>query len=164
MPTKAKKKTTKVVLEKLSEGNEEKWDTTILVYVMLFSDLDLVPKCRDKEERVPRLLISEEIDIIRDERNKAFAQAETMVYSSDEFINTIAELKSVAKNIFGEGAGNEIDSIAKSHARMQMSDGKKEELKEAISIHKKLEQALKGDVSNSSYVNIVILMMQMFSS
>jgi len=143
MPTKAKKKTTKVVLEKLSEGNEEKWDTNILVYVMLFSDLDLVPKCRAKEERVPPLLISEEIDIIRDERNKAFAHAKTMVYSSDEFINTIAELKSVAKNIFEKGADNEIDSIAKSQTRMQMSDAKDEQLKEAISIYEKLEQAFK---------------------
>ena len=164
MPIKAKKKTTKVVLERLSEGNEEKWDTTILVYVMLYSDLELVPKCRAKEERVPPLLISEEIDVIRDKRNKAFAHAETMVCSSDEFRNTIAELKSVAKNIFEKGADNEIDSIAKSQARMQMSDAEKEQLQEAISVHKKLEQALKGDFSNSSYLNSVILIIQMFSS
>jgi len=143
IPKKTKKTTTKDVLERLSEGNEEKWDTTTLVYVMLFSDLDLVPKRRGKEERVPPLLISEEIDIIRDNRNKAFAHAETMVCSSDEFRKTIAELKSAAKNIFGEGAYNEIDSIAKSQARMQMSDAKKDQLKEAISINKKLEQSLK---------------------
>jgi len=140
---KKKKKTTKDVSERLSEGNEEKWDTTTLVYVMLFSDLDLVPKCRAKEERVPPLFISEEIDIIRDKRNKAFAHAETMVCSSDEFRATIEELKSVARSIFGKDAENEIDSIAKSQMRMQMSSANVEQLEEAISIHKKLEEALK---------------------
>jgi len=130
-------------LEKLATGNENKWDTTTLVYVMLFSDLELVPKCRAKEERFPPLLISEKIDIIRYKINTAFAQAETMVCSSYEFRNIIAELKSAAKNIFDEGAEKEIDSIAMSQIRMQMSEATTRQLKEAIRISRKVEKAVK---------------------
>ena len=143
-------------LKELANGNEETWGINTLVFVMLLSDLDLIPKCREKNKRVRPLLISEEIDIIRDEINTAFAHARTMVCSSDEFRNTIAHLQRVASSIFGKDSEHEINGIAKSQMRMQMSKALNRRLMEEISIHRKVEQELKGDVSNSSYLNSAI--------
>ena len=103
------RKPAKDYLEQLSKGNEDNWDTTILVFVMLYSGLELIPGCREKTERTNPLLVSEGIDIIRDKRNTAFAHAGSMSCPSDEFGKVIEELKSAARNAFGKNAETEIN-------------------------------------------------------
>ena len=65
--------------DKLKAGDEQQWDTTILVYVFLYSGLNLIDQWRNPNQtRIPPLRISEEIDIIRDTRNEFFGHATEM--------------------------------------------------------------------------------------
>ena len=98
--------------EKLKAGDEQQWDTTILVYVFLYSGLKLIDQCRNpKEKRNPPLRISEEMDIIRETRNEVFGHATQMSCPTHDFTALVDKLKSVAKNIFGADAEKEIDDI-----------------------------------------------------
>jgi len=100
--------------DKLKAGDEQQWDTTVLVYVFLYSGLSLIDQCRNpKETRIPPLRISEEIDIIRETRNEFFGHPPQMSCPSHDFTAIVDKLKSVAKNIFGADVEKEIDDIGK---------------------------------------------------
>ena len=98
-------------IDNLSTGVEENWDTTTLVFAFLYSGLALVPKCRGKSNRIHPLLISEEIDVIREIRNSAFAHASTMSCPGPDFTKIMTDIKSVAKNLFGKEAEDDIVKI-----------------------------------------------------
>ena len=118
--------------EKVMAGNEEKWDTTILAYVFLYSGLSLIDKVRDKEWRVGPLplLISEEIDIIRETRNIFFGHSVQMSCPSFEYTTIVHTFKRVARNIFGAHAEIEIDEFERSPIETQQADELRHKLQE----------------------------------
>ena len=97
--------------DKMKTGKEEEWDITTLVKVMLDSGLNLVPGCRGMNERNPPLLVSEEIDIIRQSRNTSFGHETSMSCSPNKFATVVTEIKSVAKSLFGDDVEKEICEI-----------------------------------------------------
>ena len=111
----------KPYIDNLSTGVEDNWDTTTLVFAFLYSGLTLVPKCRGRSNRIHPLLISEEIDVIREIRNSAFAHASTMSCPGPDFTKIMADIKCVARNIFGKDAEDEIDKIGTSQIETKMT-------------------------------------------
>ena len=85
--------TKKVRIDSVKKGNQEDWDTTTLVFVMLYSGLHLIEQCRPQTQRKEPLLISEAIDTIRNIRNVYFAHAKSMSCSNDVFERVMTELK-----------------------------------------------------------------------
>ena len=131
--------------DKLKAGDEQQWDTTILVYVFLYSGLKLIDQCRNpKEKRNPPLRISEEIDIIRETRNEFFGHAAQMSFPSNDFAALVDKLKSVARNIFGADTEKEIDDIKKVPIDTQSTADLRQRLEEEKNRNDQFNQSLKG--------------------
>ena len=101
----------KEYVTKMKTGNEQEWDTTTLVKVMLDCGLKLVKGCRPKGQRSIPFRPSEEIAIIREYRNRLFAHIPKMSCTSNDFNEAVSDIKSAAKNLFGEDAEKEICEI-----------------------------------------------------
>jgi len=131
--------------DRLKAGDEQKWDTTILVYVFLYSNLNLIDQCRNpKETRIPPLRISEEIDIIRETRNEYFGHLPQMSCPSHDFTAIVDKLKSVAKNIFDADADaeKEIDDIGKMPIDTQSTANLRQRLEEEKNRNDQFNQSL----------------------
>jgi len=129
----------KPYIDNLSAGYEDNWDTTTLVFAFLFSGLALIPTRRSKGSRTSPLRISEEIDIIREIRNDAFAHVSTMSCPGPDFTNIMTNIKSVAKNVFGKNAEDEISKIEASQIETKSSIQLKTRLDAEIKRNKDLE-------------------------
>ena len=140
----------KPYIDNLSTGVEENWDTTTLVFAFLFSGLELTPRCRGKGNRIPPLLISEEIDTIREIRNTAFAHASAMSYPGPDFTNIMTDIKSVAKNIFGKDAEDEIIKIETSQIETKMTKQLKDKLNAEVKRNKDFDTLVKDLEGNFS--------------
>ena len=114
-------------IPRMRSGNEEEWDTTTLLRIILYSGMNLIEGCRPKEEWNNPLRVSEGLEVIREIRNKAIAHARGMSCSSEEFERTMTDLKCVVGSLFGKDAEIKIDEIAKSPIDMEIW-GKKESL------------------------------------
>ena len=144
IPNNAKKGRNAVLAKNIESGNESDWDGTTLVYVLLYSQLHLIPSCRPDGQRSVPLLISEEIDIIRKVRNEYFAHASSMHCPSATFIDITSKIKCSAKNAFGVIAENEVDGIVQSVVTTKITD----QLKHQLDLEKILnEQILRGRFS-----------------
>jgi len=131
--------------EKLKAGDEQQWDTTTLVYVLLYSNLNLIDQCRKpKETRIPPLRISEEIDIIRETRNEYFGHLPQMSCPSHDFTAIVDKLKSVAKNIFGADVEKEIDDIGKVPIDTQSTAKLRQRLEEEKTCNDQLYKSIEG--------------------
>ena len=138
-------KVNKNYADKLKAGDEQQWDTTILVYIFLYSGLNLIDPCREpKETRIPPLRISEEIDIIRDTRNKVFGHLPQMSCSSHDFSAIVDKLKGVATNVFGADAEKEIDDIRKVSIDTKSTTILRQRLEDEKNRNDQFNQLLKG--------------------
>ena len=104
-------KAKKIFIDKMVTGRESEWDTTTLAQVLVDSGLNLIKKCRRKGQRSNPLRISEQIDTLRHVRNNFFAHLPSMSYSSQEFADSLANIKRIALSLFGEEAVREIAVI-----------------------------------------------------
>ena len=138
----------KRIINHLSTGNEEKWDTTILLFAILYSGLKLVEKSRQKAKRTYPLLASEEIEAIKEKRRSAIIHVDSMLYSSSDFRSTIAELKNAAKNIFGEDAVREITEMENAKVEMRISEDVKQQLHNEILYEDELKGKLLSPFCN----------------
>ena len=131
--------------EKLKAGDEQQWDTTVLVYIFLYSGLNLIDPCRNpREKRVPPLRISEEIDIIRETRNEFFDHAAQMSCPSHDFTALVGKLKSVARIIFGVDTEKEIDDITNVSIDLQLRANLRQKLEEEKIRNVQFNPSLKG--------------------
>ena len=129
---------------KLKSGKENEWDTSTLVYTMLYSQLNLIPNCRPDGKRSAPLLVSEEIDIIRKIRNEFFADVPTMKCSSATFVDIAWKINSVARNAFGANAENEICDIVRSQITTKVTDQLMHQLLMEKNRNDEFEKALRG--------------------
>ena len=90
------------------------WSIQTLVFLFLESGMRLFKGCRSVNKRNLPLRVSEEIDIIRKVRSDFFADPSSMQCSSIIFREVTSKIKSVARNIFGVDAVNEIDETMRS--------------------------------------------------
>ena len=147
IPNAAKKGKNGVYASNMQSGNESDWDTTTLVYAMLYSQLNLIPSCRPDGQRSVPLYISEEIDRIRKIRNEFFAHAASMKCSSATFKGIEFEIKSAAMNVFGIKAKNDIDEIVQTHITTKMTRQQKDQLHGEKKRNDEFEKVLKGKLS-----------------
>ena len=136
------------IKSKILEGNEQEWDITILAFLLLFSGLRLIEKCRKRDERNDPLRESEEIDKIREMRNSYFAHTESMRCSTTEFARIVAGIKTAADKLFGQNAKAEICGIENSIIRNKVTDHVKEQInkqKEYNSMFEEMVHNVKGE-------------------
>ena len=139
-------KQNKLYLDKMKSGNEKDWDTSTLVFAMLYSQLNLIQGCRPRNQQRAPFRTSEEIDIVRETRNKFFAHASSTKCSSAAFTDMVSKIKSAAKNVFGDDAENEISRIEISPVKVALTDQQKQQLDGEKISSDKLENMLKGTV------------------
>ena len=126
--------------KKILEGNEEGWDTTTLMFVLLFSNLKLIIPRRDKSIPVDQELECEEIDKFRVIRNTVFAHAKNMSCSSADFSTIIQSVKHAANHLFDSDAINEIHNIEISKYETKMEKQLEDLLEEEMKCNEKLEE------------------------
>ena len=129
----------KEYVAKMKTGIEQEWDITTLVKVMLDSGLNLVQGCQPKGRRSTPIRPSEEIDIIREYRNGLFAHLPEMSCTSNDFNQAVSDIKSAAKNLFGEDAEKEIGEIE----NWSLDKGIIERLEKLIKMETDLKQHVK---------------------
>jgi len=100
----------KKYIDNLKKGNEQDWDTTILVFAMLYSGLNLMEPCRPREQRTEPLRVSEAIDIIRNIRNVYFAHAISISCPYKEYARVMKDIRRTTKLLF-HGADKEVHQI-----------------------------------------------------
>ena len=136
----------KLYLDKMEAGNEEDWDTTTLVFALLFSHLNLIQVCRPRNKRKLPLRTSEEIDIIRETRNEFFAHASSMRCSSSTFMDIVSKMKNVSKNIFGDNAEKEIGRIEMTQVKVILTDEQRHQLNKEKNGNAEFETLVKGNI------------------
>ena len=146
LPDKIKNnKSNEMSIDKIKTGNEQLWDTSTLVLVMLNSGLKLIKGVRPSKERSTPLRISEEIDVIRDIRNLHFAHASNMSCSSEDFTKIMTNIKSTARNIFSKDAEKEIDEIENFEIETSIATELKRELEIEINANKEFGTEFSGN-------------------
>ena len=108
--------------QKILKGNEKEWDITTVIKAILDSGFKLIEGCRPPDQRTIPFRESEEIEIIRGIRNTDYGHISSMSCPLDEFIDIMEEIKSVAKNLFGKEAKNEIYKIEVSPSTPNMRE------------------------------------------
>jgi len=154
IPNDAKKGRNRVYAINLKSGKESDWDTSTLVYAMLYSQLNLIPSCRPDGQRSAPLLISEEIDIIRKIRNDIPAHAPSMKCSFRPFLEIISQVHSVAENIFGINAKHEIEDLVKLPISTDVADLLKQQLLIEKNRNDEFEKVLKEMEENMKEMKI----------
>ena len=145
----------KEYVTKMKTGIEQEWDITTLVKVMLDCGLDLVKGCRPKDQRSTPFRLSEEIEIIRECRNKLFAHSPRMSCKPKEFKQAVSDIKTAAKNLFGEDAEKEIGEIENGSLdkgiieRLEKLFKMETDLKQHV---KKLIEMLNGKLSQLKFI------------
>ena len=147
IPNAGKNGRNRVYAMEMQCGNESHWDTTTLLYGMLYSQLSLIPRYRPDDQRSVPLYISEEIDIIRKIRNEFFAHASTMKLPFRTFLEIILKVHSVAENIFGINAEHEIEDIVKSQITTVVAELLKQQLHTEKNRSDEFEKVLQGKFS-----------------
>lgn len=132
------------IKDKIQEGDEKRWDITILTFVLLFSGLELIEGCREKNERDDQLLESEEIDNIREMRNTYFAHIESMRCSSNDFEKMITGIKTAVDRLFGQHAKTEVCDIESSNIGNEMIMQLKDQLEEEKNRNRMFEEMLEN--------------------
>ena len=125
--------------QKILTGYEADWDPTLLVFLLLYSEVKLIRKCRPKSQRKPQLRISEEIDKIRVIRNDFFAHASSMSCKPNDFLQLTTELKCAARNAFGAASEIEIAAILTSKIETQLSEQMRERLEKECKLNEKFQ-------------------------
>ena len=131
-------------IEKLKAGDEENWDTSTLVFVLLQPVLNLFDECTHKDE----------IETIRSLTEKYIDCPSEMSCQSSDFVEDMKSLKSVAMNLFDKGVELEIGEIEKPSVERRM----KSKMQQLLDNAKDLSQQCKilaSDLEGSQCTSIV---------
>ena len=131
-------KRNKRYISNLKTLSEKQWDTTTLVFAMVYSGLSLTEPCRSQCQRKEPLRISEAIDVIRNARNTYFAHVESMACPSNEFERVMEDIKNAAKHLADDAEG-EIEQLIKSQIKVKMTDQQMKQVKEEENSQSDLE-------------------------
>ena len=132
-----------VYIDNMRTGNEKDWDTSTLLFALLFSKLKLIPGCRPKSQRIIPLRTSEEIDIIREARN-FFFEIPSMQCPHATFAIIVSKIKGVARIVFGVDAENAIYYMEKSQLNVKMTEQLKHQLDSEKKRNHELEKVIRG--------------------
>ena len=157
LPEKVKKERgNEKFINNLKKGNEQEWDTATLVFIMLYSGLDLTEPCRPENERKEPLRISEAINIINETRNVYFANASNTSCQSDVYSSAMKDIKYAARYL-ADDVEREIDeSVSNSQIEMEMIAQLMNQFKEEKSAHQYLAKFLRGIFSKHATIFILL--------
>ena len=105
-------------IKKLATGNENSWDTTIIVTVMSDGGLKIFDKYKNDLEKLRKI------------RNEVFAHSSSMICSLDDFTQLISKVKSTAKLLFGEEAAVRIEKIKMENIETKLTKKLQQQLEE----------------------------------
>ena len=128
----------------IKSGNEQEWDSIILLFIMLYSRLSMTPCCTPKDQTKHPIQIRKELDLIRKTRSDFFAFSSTMSCPFPEYEKIVSSIKSISTNIFSNAAVTEIEEIRDSQVCRKLSDQQKKQLMEEKSQQELFEKLLKG--------------------
>ena len=134
----------KTLEQMILTGDIETWDPTALFFVLLFAGLNLTGACRQKNIRNLPFTESENIDRLREIRNTFFGHVANMSISAVEFGRISAELKAIAKDVFGSTAENEVDRVLNSQITTTLSDQLKSQLQKENQINREIQESIQG--------------------
>ena len=109
-----------VLQQNILAGKSDSWDSTVLFFLFLYSDLKLIEKCRSKDKRVHPLNDGERVDRLCEIRNEFYGHPSSIPFPPVDFVSVSSEIKSIASDLFGTVAENEIDQII--HAKMTTAE------------------------------------------
>eukprot|EP00112_Aurelia_sp_Birch-Aquarium-sp1_P013415 Seg2846.4 transcript_id=Seg2846.4/GoldUCD/mRNA.D3Y31 product="NACHT LRR and PYD domains-containing protein 1" protein_id=Seg2846.4/GoldUCD/D3Y31 len=98
----------------LAAGNKNKWDCTILFFVLFYSELRIIPKARFLKQKKLPLLPSEEVDKLREIRNGSFAHLASLSIDETEYQQVISEIEQIFTNLGWTQGLHDIQSIKSS--------------------------------------------------
>lgn len=99
------------VKQALTAGDKNQWDCTTLFYILLFSNLELIPKTRMINKRSLPLLISEDVDKLREIRNGSFGHLPSASISKADYQQCISDIEKIFANLGWMQGLQEINSI-----------------------------------------------------
>ena len=128
------------VHRKVQSGIENSWDATLLIFLLLLDELNLIENCTSVRQSPLRTSINN----IRLIRNRVFAHAPSSELSSAELKTVSTALKKEVSNAFGPAAVKDIDEILKSPLQNQLSVALRKELDEEIIRNDELQKSIEG--------------------
>ena len=135
LPEKIKKRLSKKKeINRLKSGNEQKWDTHIIVLTILSARFDLSVE----------VSIRDAIQIIIDVRKIYLEHASSVSCPSDIFTKLIADIRNAAKKLAGDDAEKEIEEIETSHVDTKTMEHQVQRAQQEQGFQRKLEYFLKG--------------------
>ena len=151
--------------DRIISGKEDSWSTTILMFILVYSGVDLIPKCRPRAQRTISLSISEEIDALRETRSSFYALAQSMSCPLSEFRKLLADVKCYTKFYDDDDDARiekEIDRIADLRIKRKEKTALWKQLDKEVKSTKELDQLikdLKGDSLGfiSSYLFCILV-------
>ena len=130
------------VQKEILNGNEESWDATLLIFLLLGAQLKLIESCR-RDRKLP-LRMSERIDNIKVIRNTFFGYAPRSELSDAEYITISTELRYEVLHTFGIDAVKEFDAILTLEFETQLTVDLRHRLEREIQLNILLEEKSEG--------------------
>ena len=128
--------------DRIISGKEDSWSTTILMFILVYSGVDLIPKCRPKVQRTISLSISEEIDALREMRSSFYALAQSMSCPLSEFRKLLEDVKCYTK--FYDDDDDDDDDNAGTEKEIDRIADLRIERKEITALLKQLDTEVKS--------------------
>ena len=125
-------------------GDIETWHYIALFFVLLSAELKLIDPPRPMNHRNPPFNESENINRLREIRNTFFGHVPNMSISAAEFRIISAELKAIAKDVFGNGAEKEIHQIVNSQLKTTVSEQLESQLQKENQINREFQRSVQG--------------------
>ena len=118
----------KTLQQMILAGDCETWDPSALFFVLLYAGLKVTEKCRPCNQRAYPFTVSENIDRLRELRNTFYGHAVNMSVCDADFGSISAEIKVIAKDVFGDIAEGEIGHVINAQTITQLSHDLKSKL------------------------------------
>ena len=87
------------IKQALTTGDKNKWDCTTMSFVLLDSELRIIPKTRSPTQQKPPLLASEEIYKLRKIRNASYAHLDSASINEADYQKVISEIEQIFTNL-----------------------------------------------------------------
>ena len=114
----------------LDTGDKSQWDPTTLFFVLLYSELKIIPKTRSPTQRKPPLSVSEEIDKLRDIRNGSFGHLASASIDDANYHKVISKIEQIFKNLSWMQGLQDIQTIKSTPVTTSEMEALKKKLEE----------------------------------
>ena len=118
------------VKQALATGDKSQWDPTALFFVLLRSELKIIPKTRSEKQRKPPLSVSEEIDNLRDIRNRFYGHLTSASICDADYQQVISEIVQIFTTLTWRQGLQDIQTIKSTPVSTSEMEALKKKLEE----------------------------------